>query len=49
MVDISIISISALDLERMELRVEIYMDQVIGFPHTSFEVHNLSRLNLLNR
>jgi hypothetical protein len=30
MVDISIISISALDLERMELRVEIYMDQVMG-------------------
>jgi hypothetical protein len=30
MVDISIISISALDLEKMELRVEIYMDQVIG-------------------
>ena len=27
-VDISIISISALDLERMELRVEIYLEQV---------------------
>jgi hypothetical protein len=30
MVDISIISISALNLEKMELRVEIYMDQVRG-------------------
>jgi hypothetical protein len=28
MVDISIISLSALDLERMELRVEIYLEQV---------------------
>jgi hypothetical protein len=26
-VDISIISISALDLEKMELRVEIYLEQ----------------------